>query len=93
MLLERGFRFRSLEAYPRFIGVERDNFVALLETTPEGQLRRFGASGYLLNHKIALLVERGGQSVFQNKRQTVTATPELLEAYRRFQEDLRGALG
>ena len=88
-LLERGFRFCDFEAYPRCVGVERNNFVALLEKMPEGGLRPQGAWGYLVDGKLAVLVERHGQSFFQVKQAEVPATPEMLEAYRRFQEELR----
>ena len=88
-LLEHGFRFCDFEAYPRCVGVERNNFVALLEKTPEGGLRPQGSSGYLMGGKIGVLVERQGQSFFQAKQEEVSATPEMLEAYRRFQEELR----
>ena len=92
-LLESGFHFRSLETYPRFVGVERDHFVALLETTAEGHLRWSGASGYLVGDRIAVLVERRGQSVFQSKREEIPASPETLGAYHRFRQDLRAILG
>ena len=92
ILLERGFRFRSFEAYPRCVGVQRDNFVALVETTPQGGLRLFGTSGYLIGERIAMLVERGGQSVFESKGERIPASPEMLEAFQRFQRDLRATL-
>ncbi len=88
-LLQRGFRFRSFEMFPRSVGIERDNFVALVEPTPEGGLGSLGASGYLVGGRIAVLVDRGGQSFFQAKQQEVPATEEMLEAYDRFQEELR----
>ena len=91
-LLQRGFRFRSLEMFPRAVGIERDNFVALVEPTPEGGLGPLRASGYLLGGRIAVLVERGGRSFFQAKQQEVPATEAMLEAYGRFQKELRQIL-
>ena len=87
-LVERGFRFRSLEMFPRCAGIERDNFVALVEQTPEGGLRLLGSTGYLVGGRIAVLVERHGQNFFQAKQKKVPATREMLEAYRQFQQEL-----
>jgi hypothetical protein len=41
---------------------------------------------------IGVLVERDGQQVFQAKDEIVEATPERLEALRRFREDLKELL-
>ena len=37
---------------------------------------------------LGVLVERNGEQVFQAKSETVKATPERLEALRRFRQDL-----
>ena len=87
-LKERGFTFRTFERYPRSMGAVRDNFVALLEATPEDGLRLSGASGYLIGERIAVLVTGERGSVFRSKEEEIPASPELLSAYRRFQEDL-----
>jgi hypothetical protein len=38
------------------------------------------------------LVEAGGRRIFQSKQEIVEATPERLEALRRFREDLQELL-
>ncbi|OFW16381.1 MAG: hypothetical protein A3H27_10220 [Acidobacteria bacterium RIFCSPLOWO2_02_FULL_59_13] len=91
-LLQQDFSFRNFPAYPRHLGVEKYNCVALLEMTPEGQWRQFGAEGYLLEEQIALLVERQGQPWFVFKSKELLAEGEPLESYRRFQQELRGAM-
>lgn len=86
-LLKVGFRFVTFERYARYLGVERDGFVALLETG-EGKVRLFGQVGYHVGEGIAMLVERGGGKAFVWKSESVAATPELLTAYERFKVDL-----
>jgi hypothetical protein len=91
-LIERGFTLRAFPAYPRSLGAVRDNFVALLNATPEGQVELLGASGYLIGEKIGVLVEREGAKLFQAKTEEVPATADLLESYQRFQKDLKDIL-
>ncbi len=91
-LIERGFTLRSFPAYPRSLGAVRDNFVALLEATAQGEVMLMGASGFLIGEKIGVLVEREGGKIFQAKSDEVPATADLLESYRRFQSDLKEIL-
>ncbi len=91
-LRELGFQFLTLQRYERQVAAERGGFVALLEYTPSGEIRQFSAPGYLVEGQIGMLVERGPASVFVAKQKEVPATPELLERYRKFQQDLRAAL-
>jgi hypothetical protein len=91
-LIERGFTLRSFPAYPRSLGAVRDNFVALLEATAQGEVALQGASGFLIGEKIAVLVDRDGRKVFQAKSEEVAATAALLESYQRFQADLKEVL-
>jgi hypothetical protein len=44
-LLKAGFRFVTFERYARYLGVERDGFVALLEKAG-GKVQLFGQVGY-----------------------------------------------
>jgi len=44
-LLKAGFRFVTFERYARYLGVERDGFVALLETAG-GKVQLFGQVGH-----------------------------------------------
>jgi len=87
-LLKAGFRFVTFERYARYLGVERDGLVALLETGA-GNIKQFGQVGYHVGEGIAMLVERTEGKAFVWKGETVAATPELLAAYERFKSDLR----
>jgi hypothetical protein len=86
-LLRAGFTFITFEYYARYVGVRKENFVALLEPA-EGRFRVFSQAGLLIEDGIGMLVERGGRQVFVWKEHTVPATPELLEAYERFRSEL-----
>jgi len=90
-LLKAGFGFVTFERYARYVGVERDGFVALLETG-EGKVKLFGQVGYHVGEGIAMLVERAGGKAFVWKGESVAATPELLAGYARFKLDLRRLL-
>ncbi len=87
-MTDRGFEFRTFEAYPRCVAAVRENFVALIAQTPEGKMQMLGTAGYLIGERIGVLVERDGSKIFQAKDQEVAATPEMLAAYRRFQQEL-----
>jgi len=87
-LLQAGFRFVTLERYARYLAVEREGFIALLETG-EGNIELFGQVGYHVGDGIAMLVERGEGQAFVWKGQSVPATPELLAAYYKTKSDLR----
>jgi hypothetical protein len=90
-LLKAGFRFVTFERYARYLAVEREGFVALLETG-EGKVKQFGQVGYHLGEGIAMLVERAEGKGFVWKGESEPATPELLAAYERFKFDLRQLL-
>ncbi len=90
-LYQSGFDLQAFDRFPRAIGAVRDNCIALLEATPEG-LRMIGTPGWRMGEAIGVLVEQGGQKVFQYKSETVEATPERLETLRRFREDLENLL-
>jgi hypothetical protein len=90
-LLHAGFRFVTFERYARYLGVERDGFIALLETG-EGKVRLFGQVGYQVGEGIAMLVDRAGAKAFVWKGESVLATPELLAGYERFKSELRHLL-
>ena len=91
-LLQQGFSFRSLPAYPRHLAVEKYNCAALLELTPDGKWKQFSAAGYLMDGQIALLVEREGHPTFVYKSKQLPAEGEALEIFERFQQELRSAL-
>ena len=90
-LLKAGFRFVTFERFARYLGVEKDGFVALLETGG-GKVQLFGQVGYHVGEGIAMLVERAEGKAFVWKGESVAATPELLAGYVRFKVDLRRLL-
>ncbi len=90
-LHEAGFTFETFERYPRAVGAVRDHCIALLEAAPNG-LRMIGAPGWHMGEVMGVLVEKDGHQVFQSKDQVVEATPERLEALRRFRRDLEQLL-
>jgi hypothetical protein len=90
-LLRAGFKFVSLEHVERYLGVEKDGFVALLDPS-EGKLRVFGQIGYRIGEGMGMLVERAGGKAFVWHGQSVTATPELLSRYERFRAELNALL-
>ncbi len=86
-LLQAGFKFVTFERYARYLAVEREGFVALLEIS-EGKVRLFGQVGYHVGEGIAMLLERAGGKAFTWKSESVPATPEMLTAYERFRQEL-----
>lgn len=86
-----GFDIQHFDRFPRAVGVLRDNCIALLETTPEG-LKLITTPGWRMGESIGVLVEQDGRQVFQHKSETIEATPERLEAVRRFREELENLL-
>jgi len=86
-----GFELKVFDLFPKCIGVVRENCIALLVASADG-LQMLGTPGWLMGEAMGVLVEAGGRRVFQAKQETVEATPERLEALRRFHEDLRRLL-
>lgn len=87
-ILSAGFRFVTVERAERYLGVERDGFVALLEPA-DGELKLFGQAGYLMGEGIGMLVERREGKRFVWHDQSVPATPAMLAGYEQFKRDLR----
>src|SRR5271166_5086894 len=86
-----GFELQTFERYPNSVGVLRDGCIALLRATPAG-LEMIGTPGWRMGEVLGVLVERDGHQVFQSKSEFVAATPERMEALRRFQADLKELL-
>ena len=82
-----GFELQTFERYPNSVGILRDGCIALLRATPKG-LEMIGAPGWRMGEVMGVLVERNGQQVFQAKSEIVEATPQRLDALRRFRDDL-----
>ena len=72
--------------------LERDGFVALVERLPDGAFGNAGAPGLLIDGAIAMLIWKSDRSVFVSKASELAASPEQVEALRRFDADLRQAL-
>jgi hypothetical protein len=82
-----GFELQTFERFPNSIGVLRDGCIALFRATPAG-LEMIGIPGWRMGEVMGLLVERNGKQVFQAKSESLEATPERLDALRRFRQDL-----
>ena len=85
--IRSGFTFVTMERYARYLGVEKNGFIALLDPSG-GKLAVFSQVGYRMGDGIAMLVERGEGKAFVWKEQSVAATPALHEAYNRFKAEL-----
>ena len=86
-LYAAGFDLQTFERFPNAVGAVRGDYIALLQATPTG-LVMIGAPGWRMGEILGVLVERDGRQVFQAKEEIVEATPERVEALRRFREDL-----
>lgn len=86
-LVHAGFQFTVVEHITRYIALEKNGFIALLDPA-RGKLKLFGQIGYRIGEGIGMLVERGGKPAFVWKTQEVEATPELLAAYQRLRAEL-----
>ncbi len=90
-LLRAGFRFVTIPHVERYLPVEKDGFVAVLEPAAGG-LAIFGQVGYGMGEGMGVLVERQGRRVFVWHEQTVDATPDLLAEYQRIRSELETLL-
>ena len=86
-LAKAGFTFVTLPHVERFLAVEKEGFVALLEPA-EGRFRVFGQVGRLMGEGMGMLVEREGRQAFVWHQEEIPATPELLAGYNRFRSEL-----
>jgi hypothetical protein len=86
-----GFELQTFERYPKAIAVLRDGVIVLLQATPSG-LQMIGLPGWRMGELMGVLIEKDGRQVFQSKSEEVEATPERLEALRRFREEVQQVL-
>jgi hypothetical protein len=86
-----GFELQTFDRYPTAVGVIRDGCIALLRSTPVG-LQLIGTPGWRMGEVMGVLVEKDGREVFQAKSEVVEATPERLEALRKFKAELEKLL-
>ena len=83
-----GFEIETFERYPKTVGVVKNGCIALLLPTPDG-MQIMGTPGWRMGEVMGLLVELHGRQVFQFKDEVVEATPERLETYQSFEQELR----
>jgi hypothetical protein len=86
-----GFELQTFERYPQAIGVLRDGCIALFRSTPSG-LQMIGSPGWRMGEVLGVLVEKDGREVFQAKSEIVEATPQRLDALRKFKAELEQLL-
>ncbi len=86
-ILRAGYRFVTFERFARYLGVEKDGFVALLETS-QGRVSIFGQMGYHLGEGIAVLVERAQGPAFVWKNESVAASRDMMERYETIKQEL-----
>ncbi len=91
-LVDLGFQLVPLPQIANHAALERDGFVSLV-TVVENGLGAAGAPGLLTESGFAALVWRGTDAFFVAKGFERRATPAEVEAIRRFQDDLKFALG
>ena len=82
-----GFELQTFDRYPKAIGVVKGNCIALLTPTPAG-LTTIGTPGWRMGEVLGVLTEVAGRKVFQAKSETVDATPERLDEFALFREEL-----
>jgi hypothetical protein len=86
-----GFELQTFERYAKCVGVVRGNCVALLVPGVDG-LQILGTPGWRMGEVMGVLTELDGRKVFQAKSEVVEATPERIEALKKFGEDLSALL-
>ncbi len=91
-LLRAGFRFVTIPHVERYLSVERDGFVAVLEPAAGG-FAVFGQVGYRMGEGMGVLIERQGRKMFVWHQQSILATEDLLAGYNFFRTQLGTLLG
>jgi hypothetical protein len=82
----------AFEIFTHFV-VERDGFVALVERLPDGGFGAAGAPALLRNGAFTVLVWKSGRPVLVSKGREEPAGADLVDGLRRFDTELRQALG
>jgi hypothetical protein len=90
-LLRAGFQFVTFEKFARYLGVEKEGFVALLDISGD-RVRQFGNLGFHMGSGIGVLIERSGKKGFVWKEEFREATPELLAAYASVNQEVQKLL-
>jgi len=82
-----GFELQTFDRFPKCIGVMRDGCAALLVPGVDG-FQILGTPGWRMGDVMGVLTEKDGRKIFQAKTEIVDATPERIEALRRFRDEL-----
>ncbi|MGE5327266.1 MAG: hypothetical protein ACM3NO_09530 [Deltaproteobacteria bacterium] len=90
-LLKAGFEFAQLPHVVRYLPVEKNGFVALLDPSA-GKLQPFGVAGRRIGDGVGVLVDKAEGKSFVWKDKSVPATPTLLEAFEEFKNELANLL-
>jgi hypothetical protein len=90
-LLKAGFEFVPLQHVARYLPVQKNGFIAILDPSA-GKLGIFGQVGYRIGEGMGVLVEKKQGKAFVWKTQSVDATPALLEDCERFKQELNELL-
>jgi len=91
-LVAAGIQLLPVVEIPTHFVFERDGFVALVERKGDG-FGGIGSAGRLTEKGIAPLVMRGNDAFFVAKGFEQVASAEDVDGIRRFQADLKFALG
>lgn len=81
-----GFEIHTFERLPNTVGLSKGHCIALVQPGIDG-LKLLGQPGWHMGEVMGVLVERGGQQLFQAKSETVEATPERMIELRQFQRE------
>jgi hypothetical protein len=90
-LLRSDFRFLTIERYERYLAVEKNGFVALLDPAG-GRFTLYSQIGYRIGEGIGMLVEGPSGKAFVWHQEAVPASSELLAAYERIRRELNDLL-
>jgi hypothetical protein len=89
--LAAGFKLVTFERYARYLAVEKDGFVALLDPAG-GRFTLFSQIGYRIGEGIGMLVEGTAGKAFVWHGESIPASAELLAAYERIRRELSDLL-
>ena len=88
-----GFRLLDTPEISTHYVVERGSFAVLIERCPDGAFGQMGAPGLLTDGVFAVLAGKPDAPQFVAKGKNFPATPERLQSLRKFEQELRAALG
>jgi len=86
-----GFELQTFDRYPKCVAVVRGQCIALFVPGVDG-LQMLGTPGWRMGEVMGVLTEKEGRQVFQAKAEVIEATPERLEALRKFRAELERLL-